>query len=407
MISPCLDYSGFAHAARMLIRTLQQNPLLEVVARPLKYDQLDVGQQYIPPDWLKDALDKSITTNVDIVLQVTTCNVEAEVIPGVLNGLYTFFETNRLQPLWSQKAQSFDFLIVPSKHNAETLLRSGVTKPILVMGVPTDKDRFNQTYSKFDIKNSEGRTIFYNICQLSTKKRIDSLLRAYFAAFAAMPDEVLLVLKTYVNMLDRSKDLEMIKGYINMVKQKCRIPINKYPPVLPLVYTMSEDEICSLHQACDVYVNTSAAEGWNVPLFDSMCHGKTVISHQDSAMADYVTNSNALVYGGCQTLYYDMPHSDPGLYTGIEQCFEPSVAELAMHMQHYHLLRKGNDSGQLNLENQSKWNEMLAKRQQAKLLAERYDYRNVSPQITQQIISAYESWKLNGKVQFVDVKVFK
>jgi hypothetical protein len=134
LVGPLLDFSGFAHASRNLLRALNESDI-DLVARPLRYDRLDEGQEFTPPEWLDTLLKKDLQ-GVDMVLQITTSNNEAVPVPGVLNGLYTFFETDRLQPLWAQKANEFDFIIVPSRSNGETLLRSGVQKPILCAGPP-------------------------------------------------------------------------------------------------------------------------------------------------------------------------------------------------------------------------------------------------------------------------------
>ena len=140
---PLLDFSGFAHASRNLLRALNESPDLELVARPLVYDELDSGQSFEVPEWLKPLLQNDLQ-GVDMALQMTTCNMEAVPVPGIVNGLYTFFETDRLQSSWAAKAQEFDFIIVPSKHNAQTLLNSGVTKPILVAGPPCDGDEYKK-----------------------------------------------------------------------------------------------------------------------------------------------------------------------------------------------------------------------------------------------------------------------
>lgn len=396
---PLMDMSGFAHVSRHFLRALLQSNLLEVTARALRYDQLDNGQEFVTPPWMIPALQRDLQ-NIDIAIQMTTCNIEAQPVPGVCNGLYTFFETDRLQPSWAAKAQQFDFLIVASKYNAETLLRSGVTRPILVAAPPCDIEEYNKEYTKYDIANASGRTIFYNICQLSTKKGIDALLRAYFAAFAGTPNEALLVLKTYVNMQNRTNDLEIVKQYVQRIKTCCRIPVEHLPPVLPLVYVASDDEIHSLHERGDAYVNTSRAEGWCMPVFDALAHGKTVISHDKTGLHDYVSHKNALVYGGMVSFFYDMPHPDPMLYTGVEQCFEPSVAELAYTMQHFHILKKGAENSSLDEKRTAEWNSILERRTNARTLANRMDYRAVSFKIVEQLMAAQASWKSTGVALF-------
>lgn len=396
---PLLDFSGFAHASRNLLRALVQNENLDIVVRPLKYDALDEGQAFEVPEWMAPLLEKDLQ-GVDMALQMTTCNVEAVPVPGIPNGLYTFFETDRVQAAWAQKANEFDFLIVPSKHNAHTLLNSGVRKPILVAGPPCDVDEYQQDYKPFEIANIDGRTVFYNICQLSTKKGIDNLLRAYFAAFAGTPNEVLLVLKTYVNMQGRQQDLDMVKQYVQAVKAKCRIPVAQLPPILPLVFTMSDDEIHGLHARGDAYVCSSRAEGWGIPVFDALAHGKTVISHTHGGLGEFVTKENALVYGGAAAFFYDMPHQDPGLFTGVEQCFEPSPVELALTMRHFHMLRKGAEAGELDEANTLEWESVLKRRENAKEVGVKMDYRNVSAHVTEQLESILATWKETGVARY-------
>ncbi len=396
---PLLDFSGFAHVSRHFLRMLLQHTALDVVARPLHYDQLDNGQRFEMPAWMGHCLKKPLM-GVDMAIQMTTCNIEAQPIPRVCNGLYTFFETDRLQPAWAAKAQQFDFLIVASKFNAETLLRSGVNRPILVAPPPCDADEYSQEHKPFLIHNAEKRTIFYNICQLSTKKGIDTLLRAYFAAFAGTPDDVLLVLKTYVNMQNRDQDERIVKEYVQSVKARCRIPVQKLPPVLPLVYTMSDADIHSLHVRGDAYVNTSRSEGWGIPVFDALAHGKTVISHARTGLEDYVNAQNSLVYKGMVSFFYDMPHADPMLYTGVEQCFEPSPVELAFIMQHFHLLKKGAEAGQLDEKNQKEWQSVLQRREIARAIGKKMDYRALAPRVSEQLLAAFHSWKINGVALF-------
>lgn len=397
--APLNDFSGFAQASRNLFRAINHDAEIDVVARALKYDHLDINIDSYGTD-IDLALSKSLT-DIDALLQITTCNVEAVPKEGILNGLYSFFETDRLPSHWAQRANMFDFLLVPCRENALALHRSGVNKPILVCPPPCNRDNYITAYKPFDIPNAENRTVFYNICQLSTKKGLDLLLRAYYAAFIDMPDDVLLVLKTYINMVDRSNDLKIVKQFIERIRQGCNIPVQKFPPVLPIIQTTSDDEINSLHVRGDAYVCSSRGEGWGIPVFDALCHGKTVISHKFGGLEGFVSDDNSLVYGGCMTNCFDMPHQEPGLYSGISQWFEPSTAEMSHLMRSYHLLRKGSMDGNLNEHNQKEWQKVLDRQQSAKLLADKFDYRQVSQKVTSHIKSAFNSWKQNGKVEFI------
>jgi glycosyltransferase involved in cell wall biosynthesis len=395
---PLRDFSGFAHASRNFLLTLLEGEN-DVTARALRYDQLDTGQETVLCDEIKGALTADID-NVEMAIQMTTPN-EAVPVPGVCNGLYTFIEADRIQVAWVHNINRFDFVMVACKENAKALSRSGVTKPVLVVPPPCNVTDFNRQYPKFEIPNSENRTVFYNVCQLSAKKGVDSLLRAYYAAFADMPNDVLLVLKTYISMSgrDQHQELDTVKQFIDRVKQGCRIP-TQLPPVWPIVRTLSDDDVHGLHLAGDCYVCSSRGEGWGIPVFDAMGHGKAVISNNFGGLEGFVSDNTALVYGGSLTPCYDMHHPDPFLYTGLERWFEPSVAEMSDLMRSYHLLRKGSIDGNLNEHNREQWISVQTRQANASMLASKFDYREVADKVNRQLDSAFEAWSLTGEVQF-------
>lgn len=394
---PLLDMSGFATASRHFLQAISHNNE-NVAARAITYDKRDNANQFVLPAWLKILLDKPME-NIDMLIQMTTPN-EAVPCPGVCNGLYTFLESDRTSAQWRDKANQFDFILVPCKPNAEAMVRSGVIVPILVCPPPCDKDIYLKEYTPLKIPNVGNRTVFYNICQLSAKKGIDSLVRAYYAAFADIPDDVLLVLKTYVNMQDRSRDGDIVKQFIERVRLGCHIPVNKYPPIMPIIQTMSDDEIHGLHLAGHAYVCSSRAEGWCYPAFDALGHGKTLITNNYGGLGGFVTPENSLLYGGCMTNFYDVGHPDPSLFTGVEQCFEPSTAEMAHIMRAYHMLRVGNNNFALNEHNQNEWNRVETARNNGRLVSEKFDYRNSGSKIVEHLESGYRHWQINKKVEF-------
>ncbi len=402
---PLLDFSGFAAASRSMLQALVSaatDPSLDlhITARSLRYDMADPGAEFKPEPWLNDALKESLQ-DVDFLIQATTCNIEAVPKPGILNALYTFFELDRIPPQWAEKANEFDFIIVPCKYNAEMLVRCGVRKPIFIVQPPTNPvryDTFLNPVADPGLPDLSGKTVFYNICQLSGKKGVDALLRAYYAAFADMPDEVVLVLKTYINMGNRGNDSAMVKEFIQRVKAGCRIPVEKMPPVLPVVSVLSDDQIRGLHTKCDVYVNSSRAEGFCLPAFDALGFGKTLITNNFGGMAEYASDATALLYGGCISNVYDMPHSDPFLYSGISRWFEPSTAHMADLMRSYHLLKKAAAANTLNEESQKLWSIVAQKQEAGKQLVAKYCPIKNGPAIHALLKQAYDSWKEHGKV---------
>lgn len=393
---PLLDFSGFAYASRSMLQTFNCRNV-DLVARALRYDIADPGTEYQPEEWMSDLLRRPLE-GIDLLIQSTTPNVEAVPKKGICNGIYTFVETDRIPQTWVNQLNSFDFILVSSRYNAAAMARSGVSKPILVLPVPFDPDRIVVSDNAKLI--SADRTVFYNICQLSTKKGIDALLRAYFAAFADKPNEVLLVLKTYISMGDRTNDRAQIEQFVNQIKRGCRLPIQHYPPIQLITRTMSEEDIQRLHRDCDVYVNSSRTEGFCLPAFDALAHGNVLISNAYGGLGEFVNDQTALVYGGTESHCFDMPCHDPMQFTGFSRWFEPSTANMADVMRLYHELRVGHQKGVLDEKNEEQWQSIVNRSINGQTLTKSFDYQEVSTRIVHQIRAAYDSWKENGAVVF-------
>lgn len=395
---PILDFSGFAHAARGMLRALHHSGV-DLVARPITYDKADSGNGYEMEDWLKPLVEKPLE-GIDMLLQCTTANIEAQPKPGVCNGLYTFFEFDRIPVTWARKVNEFDFIIVPCIHNAETLMRCGCQKPILVMTTAFDVSVYTQKREPLAVDGAKGRTVFYNICQLSAKKGLDLLLRSYYAAFADRPDDVLLVLKTYINMRDRRDERKQVINFINSIKQGCNLPIEKWPPVKVITGVMSDEDVQRLHAMGGVYVNSSRGEGFCLPAFEAMAHGNTVISSMTGGMREYVSPETALVFNAMPATVYDMAGHDSNLCNGVARWFEPSTAEMADIMRSYHLMRIGHDAGELNEENEGKWQQIQDRARAGEILTKQFDYQITGPKLKHQLDYAMDFWRKNGHVAF-------
>jgi len=392
---PVLDFSGFAHAASNMLAALRKSDL-DIVVRPLRYDN---GSKFVSPDWMNEMMRRPLT-GINMLIQCTTPNIEAVPKPGICNGIYTFVECDRIPFTWAAKLNKFDFIIVSSKYNASAMVNSGVTKPILVIPIPFDSETVLCEPSESSLINANGRTVFYNISQLSGKKGIDALIRAYISAFVDKPDEVLLVLKTYVNMGDRSRDRQIIKNFIDKVKQGARIPSNKLPPIQVITDTLDNSQMSRLHKDCHVYVCSSRTEGFCIPAFDAMAYGNVLISNNYGGLAEFVNPNTAIIYGGCETNCFDMPHHDPSHFTGMSRWFEPSTSQMADSMRIYHELRTSQELG-LSEENQNVWDSICSRQKNGENLALKFAISEICDKICNQILEVHNSWSSNG---FVNLK---
>ena len=358
-IAPARDFSGYANAARGYIRALHLAGA-DIVVRPVRYDRADVGSEYVPTAVERELLRKPLT-DIDVVIQHVTPN-EMRPVAGKTNIAVVAWETTLIPEYWARKLNKFDSVITFCDASVKAFRDSGVTVPIFK--IPHTFDISTYTLDGVDPIDSpntpeffKDRFVFYNISQLSAKKGIDVLLRAYYAQFhGSAKDSVMLVLKTYVDMSNRQAEQARLQQYVQNVKAAMRLPPDSYPPVMVVTNTLTDHQIKKLHATGDAYVCSSRAEGWCIPAFEALAYGKKLVTTTWGGMGEFALNPDPdgepnIVTGACFVgssacrpnvfpVDYSMEpligqgHSDPDLYTARELIAEPSVSSMMAAMQH-------------------------------------------------------------------------
>jgi len=341
-IAPVRDFSGYATAARGYIQALHDAGA-NLVVRPVRYDQADPGTGYKVTDLERELLKRDLD-GVDVVIQHLTPN-EMRPAPSKTNIAIVAWETTRIPSYWADKLNQFDSVMTFCDASVEAFKDSGVTVPIHkvphTFDIPSySLDDVEEIMSPSDPNFLKDRFVFYNISQFSQKKGIDSLLRAYFGAFHGKQDEVVLLLKTYVNMQGRSQEQDKLKAYINNVKQGMRLPVDGYPPVMLVTKTLTDDQIRKIHKTGDAYVCSSRGEGWCIPAFDALTYGNKLITTLWGGMGEFakLTNSEVQRQNVFPIRYSMEPlvsqqHADPELYTSFDMIAEPSVSSMMTQMK--------------------------------------------------------------------------
>ncbi len=358
-IAPVRDFSGYAVAARGYLRALDEAGA-HLVTRPVRYDKADPGTMYKVTDLERELLRRDLN-NVDIVIQHITPN-EMRPVEGKVNIAITAWETTRIPQYWVDKLNKFDAVITFCQASVDAFKDCGVTVPI--HKVPHTFDIPSYTLDDVDAvmapsspKMLEDRFIFYNISQFSTKKGIDLLLRSYFGAFHGKSDDVMLILKTYVNMQGRQDEQVKLEQYVNNVRVGMRLPMEEYPKVMLITKTLTDHQIKKLHATGDAYVCSSRGEGWCIPAFEALTYGKKLITTLWGGMGEFARKMDddddlenqiephAAFFGtaACRENVYPVDysmeplvgqtHADPELYTGHDLIAEPSVCSMMRQMK--------------------------------------------------------------------------
>ena len=101
---------------------------------------------------------------------------------------FTMLETDGIPPEWVRQANLMDEVWVPSRFNAGTFRRSGVTRPIYVIPLGVDRNYFHPaaTHQCFD-----GVFSFLSVFEWGERKAPELLLRAFNAEFRSNEPAIL------------------------------------------------------------------------------------------------------------------------------------------------------------------------------------------------------------------------
>jgi glycosyltransferase involved in cell wall biosynthesis len=338
-IGPFKDMSGYATLARAyILSVLSVGNLDEWACAATKYDS---GSRSALPETLKQCLKRQISNEIKTTVQVITPN-EMAPHPNTRNIGICCWETDRIPKHWAESLNRFDIIVVPCSENKLAFEKSGVTTPIVVIGMPIVSDYSLENVKKYDIPmTDENTTVYYNISQWSHKKGIDALIRSYFLAFQNK-ENVLLVLKGYVGMLEQRGDGHKLIGAINEIKTSMRLA--QYPSIFISDETTSDEGVKRYHATGDCYVNFTRGEGWCIPAFDAAMYGKELITVNHTAMLDWVNPKYVWSVASELDSVHNMPHPDPNLYTANECWYEPNIVSGAKALKEHFEGMKRNSS---------------------------------------------------------------
>jgi len=203
---------------------------------------------------------------------------------------YFFWESDKISDSWIDIINNglCNEVWVPCPSNYKSLINSGIKKPIYIIPQYTKielQDR-NQAQMLVPIPNN-GSYRFYSIFQWTQRKNPEALFNAYFNEFS--DENVMLVVKTYGP--SPFADKRWIKETILNIKEKS----GSKAPIYLFGDLMTSKQINAIHPQCDCYVYVGRAEGWNIPLVESLAYKKQIITTKTGGIADWITDESAYI----------------------------------------------------------------------------------------------------------------
>jgi glycosyltransferase involved in cell wall biosynthesis len=227
--------------------------------------------------------------------------------PG-LKIAYTVWESTHLPDDWIEPLRCCDYVWTASQWGAEVFVQNGLD-PARVAVVPEGVD----TTLFYPEQQPHGQLAqipgfkFFTVGKCETRKSTVELIRAFDLEFANEPG-VMMLLATENPFIP---GFEMKNFVANLWLKNPRKFI--YAPK-----GQTHEQVAQMVAACDCGVFPTKAEGWGLPILESMAAGKPTIATHYSAVTEYANDYNAVLLDyslvPVDGIFFDRADKDYGLW---------------------------------------------------------------------------------------------
>jgi len=187
--------------------------------------------------------------------------------------------------------------VTPSNYSAEALRKKKFDPLVIPHGVDVEKykpligserDEFRDLY---DIP--QDAFVFLNVGAMTGNKNVKLILKSFYK-ISLFKENVYLVLK---GIGDLYATKENVNTALKQLVKDGSIPKKQWRSISHrLVYIdelYSYKEMCTLYNSCDCYLSPYLAEGFNLPVLESIACGTPVIVSKGGPTDDFTTNDFA------------------------------------------------------------------------------------------------------------------
>lgn len=323
--APVLSASGYGEQSRFALRALRsREDLFDIYIQPIPWGQTAwVWSTSEEREWIDSRIAETQillqqkALQPDISLQITIPNEFQKMCP-VNIGYTAGIETDRVAPIWLQKGNEMDKILVVSNHAKETyentvaMLQTGedyrLETPIDVVHETTSLAENTAEIRGFDPKHDFN---FLVVSQFGPRKNFTNTIRWFVEEFH--DQEVGLIVKTCMKGSSRI-DLDGTEGRLRTIlepfpNRKCSVSL--------LHGDLSEEQMRGLyeHDKIKSLINIAHGEGFGLPLFEAARCTLPIVTIPWSGQTDFLSYNDKNYFAAVS--YVLKPVAQETLWEGV------------------------------------------------------------------------------------------
>ena len=245
-------------------------------------------------------------------------------------------EMSEIPKVWVDKINLLDLAVVSSQQSKKCCLDSGVKIDIENIPYCSNIDKYSRNYGKLkfiDEIKKDGSIVFYTISEFQQRKNLSGLLKAYYTAFTS-DDKVHLVIKSNLPGNDKYELARKFQEFNHLVFNGLNLPAEKMPKVSFVPEYYDQNTLYSLHNSCDIFVQSSFGESWSYPAFDAMAFGKICIVPSSTGYLEYMSEKEGFLINCLETQCFGIIDADKNLYNSQFNFYSVDINHLKSIMRH-------------------------------------------------------------------------
>jgi glycosyltransferase involved in cell wall biosynthesis len=317
--------SGYDHHVREFVRELDR--------RGIRVQLIDVPQWTAAklPAPLRESLFESLGRPVkaNIVLHFTLPQ-QAHAWRGKRNVNFTMFEASRVPRHWVRHNQAHELVIVPTESSGRAWTASGLDpKRLRLCPLGINAPQYSMKSDPLELCLPSAERVaqygfrFLNISELSPRKNLIGLVRAWMLA-TTRADDAVLILKTgaWVPGAQQRFNQEFDAMLLKLGKR-----LEDAAPILFERRILADCDMPRLYRAATHYMSMSFGEGWDQAMMEAAATGLKLIAPAHSAYLSYLDRATARLIAAHEVpVVYDGDPATAALFEGANW-WEPEEVE--------------------------------------------------------------------------------